>query len=126
MKYACLTPALLAAASSVWIGERAEQPDVAMPTTPPNIVHMPVHIANDLGLFKKYGLEIKVVELGRWRLYSSAPWSPAAPTLPRLGAILDRWPAQGRYHQLLILANMPKLEVDGGQQGHQDARRSQG
>ena len=36
---------------------------VAMPTTPPNIVHMPVHIANDLGLFKKYGLTIKVVEL---------------------------------------------------------------
>ena len=26
---------------------------IAMPTTPPNIVHMPLHIANDLGLFKK-------------------------------------------------------------------------
>ena len=36
---------------------------VAMPTTPPNIVHMPVHIANDLGLYKKEGLTIKVIEL---------------------------------------------------------------
>jgi NitT/TauT family transport system substrate-binding protein len=36
---------------------------VAMPTTPPNVVHMPVHIANDLGLFKKYGLTVETVAL---------------------------------------------------------------
>ncbi len=36
---------------------------VAMPTTPPNVVHMPIHIANDLGLFKKYGLTVETVAL---------------------------------------------------------------
>ena len=34
-----------------------------MPTTPPNVVHMPVHIAIDLGLFKKYGLTVETVAL---------------------------------------------------------------
>jgi ABC-type nitrate/sulfonate/bicarbonate transport system substrate-binding protein len=36
---------------------------VAMPTTPPNIVHMPIHIARDLGLYKKEGLTVDLVAL---------------------------------------------------------------
>jgi NitT/TauT family transport system substrate-binding protein len=36
---------------------------VGMPTTPPNVVHMPVLVANDLGLFKKYGVTVKTVAL---------------------------------------------------------------
>ncbi len=36
---------------------------VGMPTTPPNVVHMPVIIANDLGIFKKNGIEVKTVAL---------------------------------------------------------------
>jgi ABC-type nitrate/sulfonate/bicarbonate transport system substrate-binding protein len=36
---------------------------VGLPTTPPNIVHMPVIVAQDLGLFKKNGIEIKTVAL---------------------------------------------------------------
>ncbi len=36
---------------------------VGMPTTPPNIVHMPVFIANDLGIFKKHGIAVKIVQL---------------------------------------------------------------
>lgn len=36
---------------------------VGMPTTPPNVVHMPVIVANDLGLFKKHGVTIKTVAL---------------------------------------------------------------
>jgi NitT/TauT family transport system substrate-binding protein len=36
---------------------------VAMPTTPPNIVHMPIHIARDLGLYKKEGLVVDTVQL---------------------------------------------------------------
>jgi len=36
---------------------------VGMPTTPPNVVHMPVLVANDLGLFKKNGIEVKTVAL---------------------------------------------------------------
>lgn len=36
---------------------------VGMPTTPPNIVHMPVIVAQELGLFKKNGIEVKTVAL---------------------------------------------------------------
>jgi NitT/TauT family transport system substrate-binding protein len=36
---------------------------VGMPTTPPNVVHMPVVVANDLGIFKKNGIAVKTVPL---------------------------------------------------------------
>jgi NitT/TauT family transport system substrate-binding protein len=36
---------------------------VGMPTTPPNIVHMPVIVAQDLGIFKKNGITVKTVAL---------------------------------------------------------------
>ena len=36
---------------------------VGMPTTPPNIVHFPVIVAQDLGIFKKNGIEVKTVAL---------------------------------------------------------------
>ena len=36
---------------------------VGMPTTPPNIVHMPVLVAKDLGLYKKYGVDVETVAL---------------------------------------------------------------
>ncbi len=36
---------------------------VGMPTTPPNVVHMPVLVAQDLGLYKKYGVSVKTVAL---------------------------------------------------------------
>ncbi|HET7849390.1 MAG TPA: ABC transporter substrate-binding protein [Pseudolabrys sp.] len=36
---------------------------VGLPTTPPNIVHMPVLLAQDLGLFKKYGVDVSTVSL---------------------------------------------------------------
>jgi len=36
---------------------------VGMPTTPPNVVHMPVLIAQDLGLFKKYGVNVETIAL---------------------------------------------------------------
>jgi NitT/TauT family transport system substrate-binding protein len=34
---------------------------VGMPTTPPNIVHMSVMIAQDLGLYKKHGISVKTI-----------------------------------------------------------------
>jgi len=34
---------------------------VGMPTTPPNIVHMSVLIAQDLGLYKKHGISVKTI-----------------------------------------------------------------
>ena len=36
---------------------------VGLPTSPPNVVHMPVIVAQDLGLFKKYGVTVKLVSL---------------------------------------------------------------
>jgi NitT/TauT family transport system substrate-binding protein len=36
---------------------------VGMPTTPPNIVHFPVLVAIDLGIFKKHGIEVEPVAL---------------------------------------------------------------
>ena len=36
---------------------------VGLPTTPPNIVHMPVIVARELGLYKKYGVEVETVQL---------------------------------------------------------------
>jgi NitT/TauT family transport system substrate-binding protein len=36
---------------------------VGMPTTPPNVVHMPVLVAKDLGIFKKNGLDVETVAL---------------------------------------------------------------
>ena len=36
---------------------------VGMPTTPPNVVHMPVLVAKDLGLYKKYGVDVETVAL---------------------------------------------------------------
>ena len=69
---------------------------VAMPTTPPNIVHMPVHIANDLGLFKKYGLEIKVVELAGGVYTFRAMVAGSADVGVGIGSVLDRRQGQGR------------------------------
>jgi ABC-type nitrate/sulfonate/bicarbonate transport system substrate-binding protein len=42
---------------------QANKLTVGMPTTPPNVVHMPVLVAKDLGLFKKNGVEVETVAL---------------------------------------------------------------
>jgi NitT/TauT family transport system substrate-binding protein len=42
---------------------QAEDLVVAMPTSPPNIVHMSVLIAQDLGLYKKHGVSVKTIAL---------------------------------------------------------------
>lgn len=36
---------------------------VGMPTTPPNVIHMPVIVAKDLGLYKKHGVEVQTLAL---------------------------------------------------------------
>jgi NitT/TauT family transport system substrate-binding protein len=58
--------ALAAAAALVTTGAAMAQSDelvVGMPTTPPNVVHMPVLVAQDLGLYKKEGVKVKTVAL---------------------------------------------------------------
>ena len=37
---------------------------IGIPTSPPNIVHMPAIVAEDLGLYKKAGLDVEIVSLG--------------------------------------------------------------
>lgn len=37
---------------------------IGLPTSPPNVVHMPVIVAKDLGLYKKAGLDVEIVSLG--------------------------------------------------------------
>jgi NitT/TauT family transport system substrate-binding protein len=56
--------ALLAAASLAAPSlAAAEDLVIGMPTSPPNIVHMPVVVAQELGLYKKYGITVKMVAL---------------------------------------------------------------
>ena len=61
------TLAVLAAAAALALpGAAHAQADklvVGMPTTPPNVVHMPVLVAKDLGLYKKYGVDVDFVAL---------------------------------------------------------------
>ncbi len=59
-----MIPAVLAAAAFALPGAAmAEDLTVGMPTTPPNVVHFPVIVANDLGLFKKNGVTVKTIAL---------------------------------------------------------------
>jgi len=63
-----LYPTLAAMAAAAFMlpsaaNAQANMLTVGLPTTPPNVVHMPVIVAQDLGLFKKYGVEVKTVAL---------------------------------------------------------------
>jgi NitT/TauT family transport system substrate-binding protein len=37
---------------------------IGIPTSPPNVIHMPTIVAKDLGLYKKEGLDVEIVSLG--------------------------------------------------------------
>jgi NitT/TauT family transport system substrate-binding protein len=83
---------------------------VAMPTTPPNVVHMPVLIAIDLGLFKKAGIQVDTVALeGGVKTYramvaGNADLANASGPFSIVGM------AKGAPTKI-ILANSPKLEA---------------
>jgi ABC-type nitrate/sulfonate/bicarbonate transport system substrate-binding protein len=60
------TASLLALLAAVALPGAAAAADltIGMPTSPPNVVHMPVYLAQELGLYKKYGLnDVKIVSL---------------------------------------------------------------
>lgn len=69
---------------------------IAMPTTPPNLVHIPPWIAQDTGIFAKYGIEAKIftLEAGpstlRALLGSGSDVQVAAPGVPPFIAALAR------------------------------------
>jgi ABC-type nitrate/sulfonate/bicarbonate transport system substrate-binding protein len=107
-----IAPAMLAAAlfAVPSLANAQHRLIVAMPTTPPNIVHMPVHIANDLGLFKKAGLEIKVVELAGGVYTFRAMVAGSADVASASGPFSIVGKAKGANTKI-VLANMPKLEA---------------
>jgi ABC-type nitrate/sulfonate/bicarbonate transport system substrate-binding protein len=112
MIHSRIAPALFAAAllATPNLAQAQSKLVIAMPTTPPNIVHMPVHIANDLGLFKKYGLEIKVVELAGGVYTYRAMVAGSADVASASGPFSIVGKAKGANTKM-ILANMPKLEA---------------
>lgn len=83
---------------------------IGIPTSPPNIVHMPVIVAKELGLYKKAGLDVEIVSLGDGvKVYRALlagnidlGLTPGAPT------IIGR--SNGAAVKALS-ANLPKLEA---------------
>ncbi|HEU4661752.1 MAG TPA: ABC transporter substrate-binding protein [Pseudolabrys sp.] len=107
-----LTLASLAVAAFALPGVSQAQTKVVIgiPTSPPNIVHMPPIVAADLGLYKKAGLDVEIVSLGdgtkvyRALLAGNIDFglTPGAPTII------------GRSHGAKIkalTANLPKYEA---------------
>jgi ABC-type nitrate/sulfonate/bicarbonate transport system substrate-binding protein len=37
---------------------------IRIPTSPPNVIHVPAIVAKDLRLYKKAGLDVEIVSLG--------------------------------------------------------------
>ena len=83
---------------------------IGIPTSPPNIVHMPVIVAKELGLYKKAGLDVEIVSLGDGvKVYHALlagnidlGLTPGAPT------IIGR--SNGAAVKA-VSANLPKLEA---------------
>jgi NitT/TauT family transport system substrate-binding protein len=102
--------ALVAAASMALPGaaSAADKLIVAMPTTPPNVVHMPAIIAKELGLYKGVNVEFVALEGGvktfRAMLSGNADIAMAPGTL----AIVGR--GKGSPTKI-ILSNLPKFEA---------------
>lgn len=60
-----LSLAVLAAAIMLPAAAQAQTKiTIGIPTSPPNIVHMPAIVAKELGLYKKAGLDVDIVSLG--------------------------------------------------------------
>lgn len=83
---------------------------VAMPTSPPNVVHMPIHIAIDLGLFKNAGVTIETVALDGGVKTYRAMVAAQADIASASGPFSIVGLSKGAPTKL-ILANSPKLEA---------------
>src|SRR5690348_16387461 len=63
----CLAAAALTTAGALFLPATAgaqQKIVIGIPTSPPNIVHMPTIVARELGLYKKAGLDVEIVSLG--------------------------------------------------------------
>jgi NitT/TauT family transport system substrate-binding protein len=87
----------------------AQKLSVGMPTSPPNIVHMPLFVAQDLGLFKAEGVDVEALAfeggVKSFRAMVSGDVDVAAGSGPF--SIVGR--ARGAKTKL-FLTNAPKLE----------------
>src|SRR6185312_17025235 len=103
--------ALLTAAAFAAPGmAAAEDLVIGMPTSPPNIVHMPVVVAQELGLYKKYGITVKLVALnGGVNVYRAMlAGNLDVGTSPATAAIVAK--SKGSPSKM-ILANLIKYEA---------------
>src|ERR1700693_6381466 len=101
------TLALIAAALALPGASQAQTKlIVAMPTTPPNVVHMPVLIAKELGLYK--GVEVTTIQLEGGVYTYRAMVAGSADIALAGGAFSLVGKAKGAPTKL-ILANAPKL-----------------
>jgi ABC-type nitrate/sulfonate/bicarbonate transport system substrate-binding protein len=119
MRIPSLTAGLFAAAliAAPGAGNAQTKLIVAMPTTPPNIVHMPVHIAKDLGLFSKYGVTVETIALegGVHAFRAMVAGNADIASAPGPFSIVARSKGAGTK---MILANANKLEASMIAQGN--------
>ncbi len=90
---------------------------VGMPTSPPNIVHMPMFVANDLGFFKEEGLEVEILAFEGGVKSFRAAVSGDIDVAVGSGAFSIVGRGRGAKTKL-ILSNAPKLEVTMVGQGN--------
>lgn len=83
---------------------------LALPTTPPNIIHTPALIAKELGLYKKGGVDLETIQLEGGVLTYRATVAGSADIALAAGAFSIVGRAKGAPTKL-ILANAPKIEA---------------
>lgn len=110
MRHWHIGAALAAAVLSAGVAQAQQKVVIGIPTSPPNVIHMPAIVAKDLGLYKKAGLDVEIVSLGDGtKVYRALlagnidlGLTPGAPTI--IGT------ANGASVKALS-ANLPKFEA---------------
>jgi NitT/TauT family transport system substrate-binding protein len=110
MRHWPIGTALAAVILSAGVAQAQQKVVIGIPTSPPNVIHMPAIVAKDLGLYKKAGLDVEIVSLGDGtKVYRALlagnidlGLTPGAPTI--IGA------ANGASVKALS-ANLPKFEA---------------
>jgi ABC-type nitrate/sulfonate/bicarbonate transport system substrate-binding protein len=108
--YSTLAAVAVAALALPGAASAQQKITIGIPTSPPGVVHMPVIVAKELGLYKKAGLDVDIVSLGDGvKVYRALlagnidlGLTPGAPT------IIGR--ANGATVKA-VSANLPKLEA---------------
>jgi len=112
MKFSRIKLVLLAAAALALPGTAGAQTKLilALPTTPPNIIHTPALIAKDLGFYKKEGIELTTIQLEGGVYTYRATVAGNADIALASGAFSIVGKAKGAPTKM-ILASAPKVEA---------------